>query len=78
MCWPALIGGFKISRVQITNAVVLFIIIVAYLILTMHEAAQWQAYLEVMHMTWVRAPGLSYPQYYFSNNNHVQVNVAVP
>ena len=44
----------------------------------MHEAAQWQAYLEVMHMTWVRAPGLSYPQYYFSNNNHIQVNIVVP
>ena len=73
--WRQMIGQFKFRAENETLTLVLFIIFVVYYILTCVNWFSWQALLLAKHMTWVRAPGLQYSQYYFSISLHMQFHL---
>ena len=63
--WLAMIGSFENSRAEAPLTFVSFIRFINYYISNACVVAQWKAWLLVRYVTWVRAPGLQYPNIIF-------------
>ena len=69
--WQNVIRWFEIRALQSTNAQFHILLFVVYLFNKRFQWFSWQALIVLTSKTWVRAPGLHYSSYYFSNKVHM-------